>query len=317
MTQGHGMGHRRRTHLLNRAERALKAHPRLRIAVSLAPLVLPFVVVFVGGIALSAVQSFGVWSPVDTGVRGLSVYEELLSDPWFLGNARFSASVALRSAFLAVIGGFLLALAVWKLPRGFKGPAIIYHIPLILPHLAVALVVMVVFGSTGFLARLAAILENLPLPIDYNSPLFDPAGHGLVIAYVYKELPFAAVLILPVLRGIDPRLLQTAEMFGAGRATILRRIILPEVAPVAATVFIILFLYAFGAYDIPFVLGSSRPQMLSVAAYAVYFERGLAMRPLAYAMLTLMALASLGLLYLYARLARKVERVWQPGITRQ
>ncbi|MFP4644128.1 MAG: ABC transporter permease [Spirochaetales bacterium] len=303
--------------MLNEAERALATRRMLRIAVSLGPLLLPFAAVFLGGIVLSTVQSFGVWSPVEPTASGLSVYRQLLSDPWFPGNAWFSASVAFRSAFIAVVGGFFLALAVWKLPQGFQGPAVIYHVPLILPHLAVALVVMVVFGSTGFLARLAALLESLSLPVEYNSPLFDTAGRGLVIAYVYKELPFAAVLLLPVLRGIDPRLLQTAEMLGARRATIMRRIIIPEVAPVAATVFIIMFLYAFGAYDIPFVLGSSRPQMLSIAAYTVYFERQLAMRPLAYAMLTLMALASLILLYLYARLARKVETVWQPGIKRR
>ena len=272
-------GHRTPAYMLNKAERVLKRHRRTRIALSLAPLVLPFAAVFLGGIVLSAVQSFGVWSPVEPIASGLSVYRELLSDPWFLGNARFSASVAFRSAFIAVVGGFLLALAVWKLPRGFRGPAVIYHVPLILPHLAVALIVMVVFGSTGFLARVAALLESLSLPVGYKSPLFDRAGRGLVIAYAYKELPFAAVLILPVLRGIDPRLLQTAEMLGAGRGTIMRRIIIPEVAPVAATVFIIMFLYAFGAYDIPFVLGSSRPQMLSIAAYTVYFERRLAMRP--------------------------------------
>ncbi len=309
-------GKRRLPGILNRAERTLRVHPRIRVAVSLAPLVLPFAAVFLGGIALSAVQSFGFWSPVEPTTSGFSVYSELLSDPWFLGNAWFSASVAFRSALIAVVGGFLLALAVWKLPQGFQGPAVIYHVPLILPHLAVALVVMVVFGSTGFLARLAALLESLSIPVRYSSPLFDRAGWGLVIAYVYKELPFAAVLILPVMRGIDPRLLQTAEMLGAGRITILRRIVIPEVAPVGATVFIIMFLYAFGAYDIPFVLGSSRPQMLSIAAYTVYFERELAMRPLAFAMLTLMALASLVLLYLYARLARKVEMVSQPGIKR-
>ncbi len=302
--------------LVNRIERGLRSHPRARIALSLASLVLPFVVVFLGGVVLSVVQSFGVWSPVEPAASGFSVYRELLTDPWFLGNAWFSASVAFRSALISVVGGFLLALAVWKLPQSFQGPAVIYHVPLILPHLAVALVVMVIFGSTGFLARLAALLESLSFPVGYDSPLFSPDGHGLVIAYVYKELPFAAVLLLPVLRGIDPRLVQTAEMLGAGRATIMRRIIIPEVAPVAATVFIILFLYAFGAYDIPFVLGSSRPQMLSIAAYTVYFERQLAMRPLAYAMLSLMALTSIILLYMYARLARKVEHVAQPGMKR-
>lgn len=274
---------------------------------TLAPIVVPFAVVFLGGIALSVAQSFGAFSPVDSAVSGIAAYRRLLTDPWFLSNARFSASVAFRSAAISILGGMILAAMIRQLPRGYTGPAMLYQIPLILPHLTVALITILLFGNSGFLARIAAAGESLGMPLPWSSPLYDSRGHGLVIAYVFKGLPFATVLILPVLRRMDPRLIETAGMLGAGRTATFLKVIVPEIVPVSASAFIILFLYAFGAYDIPFVLGSARPQMLSIAAYNLYFERQLAMRPIAFAMLSLMAAASFLLLYVYGLAIRRLE----------
>jgi putative spermidine/putrescine transport system permease protein len=51
--------------------------------------------------------------------------------------------VALASAAGSVILGTFLAYRVWQLPRSLAGTALVYKIPLILPHIAVALIIFI------------------------------------------------------------------------------------------------------------------------------------------------------------------------------
>jgi putative spermidine/putrescine transport system permease protein len=72
------------------------------------------------------------------------------------------------------------------------------------------------------------------------------------------------------------------------------------------TAFLILFLYTFGAFDIPYLLGESRPAMVAMRVYSLYFERDLANRPTAMALLVLMLLLAVAFIALYARASARL-----------
>jgi len=103
------------------------------------------------------------------------------------------------------------------------------------------------------------------------------------------------------------RHIHTARMLGASKASTFFRIVIPFLLPVINTTFIILFLYSFGAFDIPSILSESRPQMLSITVFNLYFKRDIANRPDAMAILVLMFLFSSLFIYLYSRLAARLE----------
>jgi putative spermidine/putrescine transport system permease protein len=232
----------------------------------------------------------------------LSAYEELLR-PHLLAAGLHSLWVALASTTLAVGIGAIIAYLIWRLPARLEAYTVVYKTPLILPHIGVAFIVLVFWSQSGIVASLAHQLGWINSPGDFPSLIHGTSGAGIILAYVFKEVPFVIILTLAVLKRMDARLVQTAAMLGARPATIFRRIALPHMLPALHTAGIILFLYGFGAFDIPFLLGDSSPSMLSIEAYNLYFRRDLINRPTAMAILVCMFFFSLAFIVAYTRLA--------------
>jgi putative spermidine/putrescine transport system permease protein len=273
----------------------------------LLPLLLPVAGVFAAGLCLTALQSLGLLLPVGEGGPTPEHYAAVLGSPAMRRSAAFTLYVSAASALGSVAAGTALGYMVWRLPRRLRQAAVVYKTGLVLPHVAAAFLVLLFFGQTGLLAAVANRLGLAPTPQDFPQILFAGDGLGMILAYMYKGTPFAMLMVLAVLFGFDTRLLQTAAMLGAGPCETFRRVTLPRLLPAMHGAFIILFLYAFGAFDIPFLLGESRPGMLSMRVYDIYFQQDLADRPRAMAILTLMFAFTALFTMLYNALARRVD----------
>jgi putative spermidine/putrescine transport system permease protein len=277
-----------------------------RTLFKLSPLLLPLIVLFAGGLALAAAQSFGFFLPFPYEGGTLDAYRKLL-EPHYLASAGLSFFVALTSAVISVAVGAVVAYLIWRLPDRLEGAAVIYKVPLILPHIAVAFIVLVFWSKSGVISSIGYHLGLVETVSEFPSVLFSGNGFGMILAYIYKEIPFTILLAYAVLKRMNPQQIQTARMLGAGEGRVFTRIVLPHMARTLHTAFIILFLYSFGAFDIPFLLGESSPGMLSIEAYNLYFRRELADRPAAMAILTCMFLFSLGFIWLYTRVAASMK----------
>lgn len=277
-----------------------------RTLLKLSPLLVPLVVLFLGGLCMGVAQSLGFWLPVPHEGTLFSAYAQLLR-PHILSAALHSVWVAWASTALSVGIGAVLAYLIWRLPATWQQKSVIYKIPLILPHIGVAFIVLVFWSQSGLIASLAHQIGLIDAPGQFPSLIHGTSGAGMILAYVFKEVPFVIILALAVLKRMDPRLVQTAAMLGASPVTVFRRIALPHMAPALHTAGIILFLYGFGAFDIPFLLGDSNPSMLSIEAFNLYFRRDLVNRPEAMAILVCMFLFSLGFIVVYTRMAARLS----------
>ena len=222
----------------------------------------------------------GYLLPVPSDYSGFDAYREVLFDAWFWKSFLFSVHVGFASALLAVTAGTVLAYLISRLPRVMQTYANVYKIPLILPHIAVAFVTMLFLGKSGVIASVCYQFGIIETMQDFPTLIFSPTGFGVIAAYTYKGAAFAMLLVLAILRKLDERILDTARMLGASGTTIFFRIVLPFLRPVIQTTFLILFLYNFGAFEIPYLLGESHPGMLSVQVFNLYFMRELTERPL-------------------------------------
>jgi len=274
---------------------------------ALLPLLIPFAGIFAAGLALTACQSVGVFGPLGDGSPTLEHYRTILGSAAMRRSLSFTLYVSLVSALGSTTLGTWLAYMVWKLPRALRQAAVIYKVGLILPHVAAAFLVLLYFGQTGLASSLAHHLGLAETPQDFPLLLFTGNGLGMILAYMFKGVPFAMLMALAVLFGFDTRLLQTAAMLGARPLTAFMRITLPRLLPAAHGTFIILFLYAFGAFDIPFLLGESRPGMLAMRVFDIYFQKDLPQRPQAMAILTLMFVFTAAFTMLYNALARRLD----------
>ncbi len=270
-------------------------------------MVLPYLVLFCGGVLLTVCQSVGVLTPLPHAGGALDAYTRILVDRSFFASFAFSLGVAAVSAFLAVTAGTILAYRVWQLPGKLSTAALVYKIPLILPHIAVAFVILVFWGQSGILASAAHSVGLIQSMNEFPNFLYSGWGIGMVLAYTLKGTPFAMILAMALLVRFDIRQIQTASMLGASGLRIFFNIVLPRLAPAMHTGFIILFLYSFGAFDIPFILSESRPGMLSIHVYNLYFKHDLARRPEAMAILTIMFGFAVLFIIVYSRIVRRLE----------
>lgn len=277
------------------------------LILKLSPLMLPFAVLFCGGVFLTVCQSLGIFTPLPHTGGIFTAYGVVLSDPSFFGSFGFSLGVALVSAAASVAGATFLAYRVWQLPKAMTGAALVYKIPLILPHIAVAFVVLIFWSQSGILSSLAYHLGLIQSMQDFPNILYSGWGVGMILAYTLKGTPFAMLLILAVLVRFDVRQIQTAAMLGASKPRIFFTIVLPRLAPALHTSFIILFLYSFGAFDIPYILSESRPGMLSLNVFDLYFKHDLARRPEAMAILTLMFFFAVLFIIAYSKTVTHLE----------
>ena len=273
----------------------------------LSPLLLPYLVLFCGGLFLTLCQSLGVLTPLPHEGGMLDAYAGLLESRAFFTSFLFSLWVAAVSAFFAVAIGTLLAYRVWQLPEQLATVALIYKIPLILPHIAVAFVVLVFWSQSGIIASAAHALGLIHSMDQFPNLLYSGWGIGMILAYALKGTPFCMLLILALLLRFDVRQIQTAAMLGASGLRIFFSVVLPRLAPAIHTAFIILFLYSFGAFDIPYVLSESKPGMLSIHVYNLYFRHDLARRPEAMAILVMMFCLAVGFIVAYSKVVRRLE----------
>jgi putative spermidine/putrescine transport system permease protein len=142
-------------------------------------------------------------------------------------------------------------------------------------------------------------------PSEFPNLLYSGHGIGVALAYIIKETSFVILMVTGMLRKLDESLVVSARMLGASGAGVFKDIVIPHVKPAMISSFLILSLYALGAFEIPWLIGESKPQMLSVTIYNLYFQRDLSRRPEAAALLTLLMLLSAILIYAAFVLTRR------------
>ena len=76
--------------------------------------------------------------------------------------------------------------------------------------------------------------------------------------------------------------------------------------PAVSTAFIIIFAYAFGAYELPFLLGATLPRALPVQAYMQFLSPDLRHRPYAMVYNSLMLLFGVLFIALYLAAFKKL-----------
>ena len=274
----------------------------------LLPLLIPFTLFFLYSLVLTLARSAGWGAVADYQGGAFTAYSRVLKDPLFRQSVVYSLWIAAASTAGALVAGSLLSLLIWRLPEKLRVAAGLYRIPIILPHITVAFLILFLFSNRGMIP---ALFYNLGVDTS-EGPFFDliysKSGWAIIFAYIYKEAPFVALMELSVLQTIPEDRIVTARQLGANEVRTYFCVILPQLRAVMNTLFIILFLYSLGAFDIPFILGISNPSMLSIQVYRLYFQSDIVNRPLVMARLSLLFFFSLGFIFIYLRAAKKLDK---------
>ena len=275
---------------------------RVKIALLLAPALLVIGVLFSGGIIAALVQSLGYIPAVGQTEVSLAAYREVLGDKDFLNSLVLTLYVAGASTGISTVLAVLAALALRR--SSGRISAVVFQLPITIPHLVAAVGIALVVSQTGLGARLAAVLGLIGEPREFPALLYDRYSIGIILTYVWKEMPFIALVVLASLRGVAGELEEVARTLGASAWQRFWYVVFPVISPGIIAASLIVFAFTFGAFEVPFLLGKTYPTILPVMAYNEYRDLDLAARPVAMTINILITVVTAAIAAFYLRLAK-------------
>ena len=251
----------------------------LTVGRMIAPALAIVVVLFGGGLVLGLIQSLGHLPAADLKTLSFKHFANVLADPDFLQSLMLTLYVALTSTAIAAVVSIGMAVFLLSLSEKSRLIHFIFQIPLTVPHLVIAVAVVFMLAPTGLLSRIVIKLGLIDSSAAFPLLVNDRWGIGIILTYVWKEIPFITLMILSVLRRSGVELLEVGRTLKAGRWQRFRYITLPSISPSLGAACLIVFAYTFGAFEVPYLLGQTYPLMLPVWAYKNYSDVDLLARP--------------------------------------
>ena len=275
---------------------------RTRLALMLAPALLVLGGLFLTGLGLTLLRSFRYMPALGMTEPDLAAYAAILTAPGFLKSLGYSLWIATASTLIAAVLAIAAALLLRQTFPGRALIAFLVQLNLTIPHIVGAIGILYLFSQSGSFARLAHAAGLISGPQDFPILTHDPWGIGIILLYVWKELPFITLILLANMQTLGEDHEAVARTLGATRWQAFRHVLLPMLMPGLLAASTLVFAFAFGAYEVPLVLGTHAPKALPVLAWQASTDTDLAARPEAMAMAILIAGIGLGLLALYARM---------------
>lgn len=272
--------------------------------VAVAPAAIIVVVLLLGGILVSALEGLGLLDPISGGRLTLRHFTFVLKTPGFVESLGLTVMVSLISTVLTVFLAVISAFAMRRMRTLQRFVTYIYQLPLTLPHMVIAAAGIMLLSQSGLIARVITALGIIGQPSEFPPLIFDRAGIGIIIVYVWKQVPFVGLIALTMLQTVGRDYEAAARTLGARPGQAVRFVLLPLVAPGLVPASIILFAFVFGAFEVPLLLGARYPSMLSVLAYRMHTDADLAMRPQSMALSLLIAMFTFALVAVYRFLTR-------------
>jgi len=285
-----------------------KAGRRLTITVLLAPAILVILLLFMGGLITGFLRSLGYFPLIGLNDFNFDAYLNIFSDNGFIRSFILTFHIAFTSTFIASILAVASAMLLRPAFRGKRFVQFIFSLNLTIPHLVGAVGVLYLFSGSGLVSRLATGAGLIDSPAGFPAMVNDPWAIGIIIQYVWKEIPFIGVIVLAILLSVGEDYESVARSLGANRWQAFRNVTLPLIMPGVVSASVIVFAFTFGAFEIPWLLGSTFPKALPVLAFESYTDVDLAARPQAMAMAMVIAVMSSLMILAYMKVSRRYVR---------
>ena len=174
------------------------------------------------------------------------------ADPQLWRAFWYSARISIISAILAVALAYPLAL--W-LRKPFQGSTLIGAVlkaPLLVHGLVAAFLFINFISFQGFFNLALVKLGIIARPMRLQN---DPYGIGVVFLQVWKQMPFALLILTGAVQAIGEDILNAARDLGAAGLARFRKIIVPLTLRSLQAALILIFIGAAGDFSFQVVAG--------------------------------------------------------------
>ena len=224
-----------------------------------------FILFFIAAaVFMTVARSFGLFSITGTSAFTLKnwaiVATREVSDSLF-----FSLKMGVLSSIGTVLVAFPVALFFRKGGSGKRLLGSIIKIPLFIPALVAAFLIVNLISYHGIVNEVLVGLHLIKEPLRM---LNDPFGWGVVFIQVWKNLPFVLLILSASLAGIHDDVVDAARNLGAGTWAVALRIYVPLAMSGILVAMILMFIKAFGDFPITSVAGPIYPLSISFRMHA-------------------------------------------------
>ncbi|CDZ53815.1 Spermidine/putrescine ABC transport system membrane component [Neorhizobium galegae bv. officinalis] len=177
----------------------------------------------------------------------------------------------------------------------------LYRWPMFIPFIVVGQILRTFLSKNGMMNN-TFINLGLLTPLDAVSFL---DWRGIVIAFVWKQTPFVALLVAGAMASINRDTIEAARNLGASRLRLLLEIVVPQVAMTLTVGLILSFVTMMSVLSVPLMINAQSPTMLTAdIAFRVnsYGDYGVAN---ALGLISLVLAASVAWIYLRASLKER------------
>ncbi|HEX3566930.1 MAG TPA: sulfate ABC transporter permease subunit CysT [Acidimicrobiales bacterium] len=186
--------------------------------------------------------------------NGFGAFWSAISNPEAVAALKLTLICSLLVAVFNSLAGLVIA---WVLVRDeFPGKRVvsaIIDLPFALPTIVAGLTLLSLYGPDS--------------PFGIN---VADARIGIVIALAFVTLPFSVRAVQPVLAELDRETEDAAESLGASSSVVLRRVILPSVAPAMLAGAGLAFARAIGEFGSVVLISGNLPFKTEVASSWIY-----------------------------------------------
>jgi ABC-type spermidine/putrescine transport system permease subunit I len=165
-------------------------------------------------------------------------------------------STILIGCFSVLIGGYL---TLGGSPTAIGILRWLYRWPLFIPFIVAGQLMRTFLAKNG-------MLNNTLTEIGLLSPMQTVSfldWRGIVVAFVWKQTPFVALLVAGAMASLDRATIEAARNLGASRPRILLEIVVPQVRQTLLVGLILSFVIMMSVLSVPLMINAQSPTMVT------------------------------------------------------
>lgn len=180
----------------------------------------------------------------------------------YSGDIVFTLLIVVVSSVLIALVSIAIAgvLTLGETPWLVGALRALYRLPLFIPFIVAAQCMRTFLAKNG-------LMNNTFVALGLADPLTTVSlldWRGIVITFVWKQVPFVTLLLAGALASLDRATLEAARGLGASRPRVLVEIALPQVAPTLLVALVLSFVTMLSVLSVPMMVAGSQPTMITV-----------------------------------------------------
>ena len=264
--------------------------------------------IFLIGLVNGILQSFGYAPYAGQDTLTIDYYVDAMSQYQLTDSIIYSIVLAAACTLFAALGAIALSAALTRLKAGPQTKLFALSVPLSVAHIVVVLMVVIMCGSSGMIARVLYAMGLIQDSQSIPSVIGAYTGWGIILVFMFKEIPYITLCTVTLMSNIGNSFSEAAASLGASPLRTFFTVTLPLCKNPIIRASLVVFAFAFGSYEIPSLLGTTNPRTIAVMAFYEFQNNDIVNRSYAMTLITMMIVITLVVAVIYFVLMNREEK---------